>query len=78
MVRKPDGLGGGFSPVLARPGGSRKVPEVMSHLKRDYHVCVVVSLRDHFDEEAEFVGFSEGDDAEEKSVGLKKKKTPPC
>lgn len=63
MVCEPDGLGGGFGPVLAWPGGSRKVPEVVSHLKRDHHICVVVSLRDHFDEEAKFVGLPEGDDA---------------
>lgn len=64
MVREPDGLGGGFGPVLAGPGGSREVPEIMSHLKGDHHVCVVVFVRDHFDEEAKFVGLSEGDDAE--------------
>lgn len=63
MVREPDGLGGGFGPVLVRPAGSRKVPEVVSQLKRDHDICVVVSLRDDFDEEAKFVGFSKGDDA---------------
>lgn len=63
VVREPDGLGGGFSSVLARPGGSREVAEVVAHLERDHHVGLVVSLRDHFDEEAEFVGFPEGDDA---------------
>lgn len=63
MVREPDGLGRGFGSILVRPGGSRKVPEVVSHLKRDHDICVVFSLRDHFDEEAKFVGFSEGNDA---------------
>lgn len=63
MVREPDGLGRGLGSVLARPGGSRKVPEVVPHLKRDHDICVVFSLRDHFDEEAKFVGFSKGYDA---------------
>lgn len=63
MVREPDGLGRGLGSVLARPGGSREVPEVVPHLKRDHDICVVFSLRDHFDEEAKFVGFSKGNDA---------------
>lgn len=64
MVREPDGLGGGVGAVLAGPGGSRQVPEVVAYLEGDHHVCVVLSLRDHFDEEAKFVGLPEGDDAE--------------
>lgn len=63
MVRQPGGLGRLLGSVLAGPDGSRQVAKVVSDLEGDNHVGVVLLLGDHSDEEADLVGFPEGDHA---------------
>lgn len=69
MVREPNGLGGGFGSLLARPDGSREVAEVVSDLQWNHDVGILFFLRDHFDEETNLVGFPEGNNTVEETEG---------
>ena len=61
VVCEPDGLGGGVPRLLAWPDGSGQVAEVVSDLERHPDIRVPLLLGHHFDEEADLVGFPEGD-----------------
>lgn len=63
MVGQPGGLGHLFGSLLARSDWSRQVAKVVSDLEGDNHVGVILLLGDHPDEEADLVGFPEGDHA---------------
>lgn len=63
VVSQPGGLGRLLGSLLARPYRSRQVAKVVSDLEGDNHVGVVLLLGDHSDEEADLVGFPEGDHA---------------